>query len=220
MFQKLLLGAALLVAVAACTQQNVTTDPQQDAESVAVINSLARLGNPNNATAITGKPCSETIIAKEKLPAAALAYVKQTYPSAVFVQAEQGTDRDGKTFYEILFTIDGKHRQLHFDAAGMVLVGPGNGPKGGGGFGDHGHKGTPPLKTDITADKLPKPITDYMAANFKGYTFVKAEVVTDATNGAVLFFDVRYTLNGKTSEAHFDVNGNLKAPHKDGHGPG
>ena len=49
MFQKLLLGAALLVAVAACTQQTVTTDPQ-DAESVAVINSLARLGNPNNAT--------------------------------------------------------------------------------------------------------------------------------------------------------------------------
>ena len=28
MFQKLLLGAALLVAVAACTQQNVATDPQ------------------------------------------------------------------------------------------------------------------------------------------------------------------------------------------------
>ena len=219
MFQKLLLGASLLVAVAACTQQNVTKDPQ-DAESAAVISSLARLGNPNNATAITGKPCSETIIAKDKLPKAALDYVTKTYPTAVFVQAEQGTDRDGKTFYEILFTIDGKNRQLHFDAAGAVLVGPGNGPKGGGGFGDHGHKGTPPLKTDITADKLPKPITDYMAANFAGYTFVKAEVVTDATNGAVLFFDVRYTLNGKTSEAHFDINGNLKAPHKGGQGPG
>ena len=212
MFQKLLLGAALLATVAACTQQNVTTNPQQDAESVAVINSLARLGNPNNATAVTGKPCSETIIAKDKVPAAALAYVAKTYPTAVFVQAEQGTDRDGKTFYEILFTIDGKNRQLHFDAAGVVLVGPGNGPKGGGGFGDHGPKGTPPLKTEITADKLPKPITDYMAANYKGYTLVKAEVVTDATNGAVLFFDVRYTLDGKTSELHFDINGNLKAP--------
>ena len=219
MFQKLLLGAALLVAVAACTQQTVTTDPQ-DAESVAVINSLARLGNPNNATAITGKPCSETIIAKDKLPKAALDYVTKTYPTAVFVQAEQGTDRDGKTFYEILFTIDGKNRQLHFDAAGAILVGPGNGPKGGGGFGDHGPKGTPPLKTDITADKLPKLITDYMAANFAGYTFVKAEVVTDATNDAVLFFDVRYTLNGKTTEAHFDINGNLQPPHKGGHGPG
>lgn len=215
MFQKLLLGAALVAAVAACTQQNVSTAPQ-DTESVAVINSLARLGNPNNATAVTGKPCSETIIDKAKVPQAALDYVTKTYPTAVFVQAEQGTDRDGKTFYEILFTIDGKKRQLHFDAAGAVLIGPGNGPKGGGGFGDHGPKGTPPLKTDITADKLPKVITDYLAANKAGYTFVKAEVVTDATNGAVLFFDVRFTLNGVTSELHFDINGNLKAPHKGG----
>ncbi|MBO0935584.1 hypothetical protein J2I47_03385 [Fibrella sp. HMF5335] len=216
MFQKLLLGAALLAAVAACTQQNVATDPQDD-ESTAVISSLARLGNPNNATAITGKPCSETVIAKEKVPQAVYDYLAKTYPAYVFVQAEQGTDRDGKTFYEIQFTLDGKKRQLHFDAAGVVLAGPGNGPKGPGG---HGPKGTPPLKTDIAADKLPKPITDYMAANFKGYTIVKAEVVTDATTAAVLFYDVRYTLDGKTAEVHFDVNGNLQAPHKGGHGPG
>ena len=225
MFQKLLFGLALLVAVAACTQQNTAPDPQDD--DAAVVSSLARLGNPNNATSVTGSPCSETIIAKSAVPAVVFAYLLKTYPAHMFVQAEQGTDRAGKTYYEIEFTLDGKTRELHFDASGVVLQGPGNGPKGNGGFGpgpngggpDRGNK-NPPVRTVIGADKLPKVITDYMAAKLTGYTFVKATVVTDPTTGAVLFYDVRYTLNGKTAEVHFDVNGNMQAPPKGGKGPG
>lgn len=223
MLQKLLFGLALLVAVAACTQQNSKLDPQDD-EATAVISSLARLGNPNNATGVTGKPCSETLIDKAQVPQAIFDYLAKTYPTYVFVQAEQGTDPTGATFYEIQFTLDGKKRQLHFDAAGTVLAGPGNGPKGhgpgGGPGGPKSFTATPPVRTDITIDKLPKPVLDYMTANFAGYTFVKAEVVTDPTTGAVLFYDVRYTLNGKTRDAHFDVNGNLQAPKRGPGGPG
>lgn len=213
-----MLGFALLVAVAACTQQNATVDPQTD--ETAIIASLARLGNPNNATAVTGKPCNETVVAKETVPAAALDYLAKTYPAAVFVQAEKGIDRNGATYFELQFTLDGKTRQLHFDAAGAVLAGPGNGPKGGGGPGGPKGDRTPPIRTVITADKLPAPVTKYMTDNVAGYTLVRAEVVTDATTGVVMFYDVRYTLNGVTSELHFDVNGNLQAPPKGKHGPG
>jgi len=217
MLHKLMLGFALLAAVAACTQQNATVDPQND--EAAIIASLARLGNPNNATAVTGKPCNETIVAKETVPAAALDYLTATYPAAIFVQAEKGVDRAGATYFEIQFTLDGKTRQLHFDSAGAVLAGPGNGPKGGGPGGPKGDR-TPPIRTVIAADKLPAPVTKYMADNFAGYTLVRSEVVTNATTGVVMFFDVRYTLNGVTSELHFDVNGNLQAPPKGKHGPG
>ena len=206
MYSKLLCGLALLVAVAACTQTTNTVDPASS--DAAVIESLARMGNPNNATAVTGKPCSETVIAREAAPAAIYAYLLKTYPAYVFLQAEKGTDRNGNTYYEIQFTLEGKTRQLHFDSAGVVLAGPGNGP--------HGDKGkrVPAIRTIITADKLPKPITDYMTANHMGYVLVRAEVVTDATTGTVLFYDVRYTLKGVTSEHHFDVNGNLQPPRK------
>ncbi len=208
MYSKLLCGLALLVAVAACNQTNNTVDPAS--ADATVIASLARLGNPNNATAVTGKPCSETVIAKEAAPAAIYTYLLATHPTYVFVQAEKGTDRNGATYYEIQFTLDGKTRQLHFDSVGAVLVGPGKGHHGGKG------KRTPAVRTVIGADKLPKPITDYMTANHAGYVLVRAEVVTDATTGTVLFYDVRYTLNGVTSEHHFDVNGNLQAPRKKG----
>lgn len=210
-------GLALLAAVAACTQQNNSVGPQDD--EATIIASLARVGNPNNATAVTGKPCSETVVDKATVPAAVFTYLLATYPAYVFVQAEKGTDRNGATYYEIQFTLDGKTRQLHFDTAGTLLQGPGNGPKGGGPGGPKGDR-TPPIRTVIMADKLPAPVTAYMTANFAGYTLVRAEVVTDATSGAVLFYDVRYTLNGKTSEVHFDVNGNLQAPPKGKHGPG
>ena len=220
MLHKLMFGLALLVAVAACTQQINSVSPQDD--EATIIASLARVGNPNNATAVTGKPCSETVVDKATVPAAVFTYLAATYPTAVFVQAEKGTDRSGATYYEIQFTLDGKMRQLHFDTAGTVLQGPGNGPKGGGPGGPGGPKGdrTPPIRTVLTAGQLPAPVTAYMNANFAGYTFVRAEVVTDATTGTVLFYDVRYTLNGKTSEVHFDVNGNLQAPPKGKHGPG
>lgn len=208
MLQKLVLGLALVLAVVACTQQSKPVDPQDD--DATIIASLARVGNPNNATAVTGKPCNETIVAKETVPAVIFTYLSATYPAYVFVQAEKGTDHSGATYYEIQFTLDGKTRQLHFDAAGTLLQGPGNGPKPGGPKGDR----NPPIRTVIATDKLPAPVTTYMATNFAGYSLVRAEVVTDATTGAVLFYDVRYTLNGKTSEAHFDVNGNLQAPPK------
>ncbi|HEY0111231.1 MAG TPA: hypothetical protein VGB67_16450 [Fibrella sp.] len=217
MLQKLLFGLALLLAVAACTQQNGSPDPQDDESTI--IASLARLGNPNNATAVTGKPCNETVVAKETVPAAAFTHLDKTYPGYAFVQAEKGNDRNGKTYFEIQFTLDGKTRQLHFDEAGTLLEGPGNGPKGGGPGGPKGNR-TPPIRTVIEANKLPAPVTTYMTANFAGYTLVRAEVVTDATTGTVKFYDVRYTLNGTTSELHFDVNGNLQAPRKGHKGPG
>jgi hypothetical protein len=211
MLQKLLFGLALLVAVAACTQQNTSLTPE-DEEATAVVNSLARIGNPNNATGVTGKPCSETLIDKAKVPQAAYDYIAKTYPNYVFVQAEQGTDARGNTYYEVQFTVDGKKRQLHFDAAGALLTGPGRGK----GNGPKGPKGPALVLTEITADKLPKAVLDYMAANFAGYTLVKAQVVTDPATSAVLFYDVRYTLNGKNRDAHFDVDGNLKAHPKKG----
>ncbi len=214
-------GLALLVAVAACTQQSNSVSPQDD--EATIIASLARVGNPNNATAVTGKPCSETVVDKATVPAAVFTYLTSTYGSYTFVQAEKGIDRDGATYYEIQFTLDGKMRQLHFDSAGTLLQGPGNGPKGGGPGGPGGPKGdrTPPIRTVLADAKLlPAPVTAYMTATFAGYTLVRAEVVTDATTGAVLFYDVRYTLNGKTSEVHFDVNGNLQAPPKGHKGPG
>ncbi len=217
MLQKLLFGLALLVAVAACTQQNATVDPQDD--EATIIASLARAGNPNNATAVTGKPCNETVVAKETVPAAAFTYLQATHPGYAFVQAEKGNDRNGKVYFEVQFTLDGKTRQLHFDEAGTLLAGPGNGPKGGGPGGPKGNR-TPPIRTVIEAVKIPAPIATYMTTNFAGYTLVRAEVVTDAKTGAVMFYDVRYTLNGKSSELHFDVNGNLQAPRKGHKGPG
>jgi hypothetical protein len=117
------------------------------------------------------------------------------------------------------FTLAGKTRQLYFGEAGTVLQRPGSGHKGGDPGGSKGNR-TPPIQIVTVADKLPVPIATYMTTNFADYTLVRAEVVTDATTGMVMVYDVRYTLTGTASELHFDVNDNLQAPRKGHKSPG
>ncbi|GAB4043276.1 PepSY-like domain-containing protein [Spirosoma jeollabukense] len=64
---------------------------------------------------------TETVITADKLPAAALTYLSTNFSGYTLVQAEQGTDSSGATYYEVKFTYNGKTKEIHFDANGALL---------------------------------------------------------------------------------------------------
>lgn len=76
-------------------------------------------GGPGSGTATAGN--SETVISQSQLPAAVGTYLSTNYAGYTFVQAEQGTDRNGATYYEVQFTYNGTTKELHFDANGNLL---------------------------------------------------------------------------------------------------
>ena len=64
---------------------------------------------------------TEVVITSDKLPAAALTYLSANFAGYTLVQAEQGTDSSGATYYEVKFTYNGKTKEIHFDATGTLL---------------------------------------------------------------------------------------------------
>ena len=63
---------------------------------------------------------TEVVITADKLPAAAVTYLNTTYAGYTLVQAEQGTNSTGATYYEVTFTYNGKTKEVHFDANGAL----------------------------------------------------------------------------------------------------
>jgi len=64
---------------------------------------------------------TEVVITADKLPAAALTYLSTNFSGYTLVQAEQGTDSSGATYYEVKFAYNGKTKEIHFDANGALL---------------------------------------------------------------------------------------------------
>ena len=64
---------------------------------------------------------TEVVITADKLPAAALTYLTTNFAGYTLVQAEQGTDKSGATYYEVKFTLNGATKEIHFNAAGAVI---------------------------------------------------------------------------------------------------
>ncbi len=189
-----------MVAVAACTQNNVVP-------TTATSLAEARIAGVTNSSAVSGtcvKGNSETVISASSLPAAVLTYLNATFPGYTLVQAEQGTNRNGgATYYEVKFTANGVKKELHFDMTGAVLAdqgrGKGDGKDGKGGPGGGNNE------VVITADKLPAAALTYLTTNYAGYKLVQAEQGTDRSGAT--YYEVKFTLNGATKEIHFNAAG-------------
>ena len=68
-----------------------------------------------------GGNSNEVVITADKLPAAAITYLNTNYAGYTIVQAEQGTKSDGTVYYEVQFTLNGKTKEIHFDANGALI---------------------------------------------------------------------------------------------------
>jgi uncharacterized membrane protein YkoI len=201
--------SSLLLFAAACTQTrvdpNATTGSSLTSARISgVSNSTATSSSVSNGTCLRGGNV-EVVITTDKLPATVLAYLASNYAGYAIVQAEQGTNRDGKTYYEVKFTASGVTKELHFDMTGAVLA-DGKGGHSTGKDCRDGKGGS--TEVVITKDKLPAAALAYLNANYAGYTFVQAEQGTDP-KGAI-YYEVDFTLNGATKELHFDAAGALK----------
>ncbi len=196
--QLLAIVSALLLFAAACTQTSL--DPSA---SNSLSLGSARIASISNTTATSGtcvKGGNEVAITADKLPATVLAYLTSNFAGYTFVSAEQGTNKGGVTYYEVKFTVAGKTRELHFDMNGVVVTGGKGGNGGGNGNGN--------TEVVITKDQLPAAALTYLTTNYAGYTFVQAEKVTDSKG--VVSYEIQFTLNGKTTELHFDAAGAVK----------
>ena len=194
----LALTALIAVVVVACNQNGVSPD-----SIAATTLANARIANVTSGTVTGGN--SETVITADQLPAAVLTYLSTNYVGYTLVQAEQGTNgRDGTTYYEVKFTLNGTTKELHFDMAGAILA-----PSHDGGKGSHGpgQGGGGSSEVAITNDKIPAAAITYLNTNYTGYTIVQAEQGTDRSGAT--YYEVQFTLNGKTKEIHFDANGAL-----------
>ena len=199
MKQQLILALTVLitVVVVACNQNDVSPTNA----SVSTL-ATARIGGVTSGTATRGN--SETVITASELPAAVITYLSTNYAGYTLVQAEQGINgRDGSTYYEVTFTLNGTQQELHFDMTGAVVAPSHGRGKGHGGNGNGGSSN----EVVITADKLPAAALTYLTTNYAGYTLVQAEQGTDSA-GAV-YYEVKFTLNGVTKEIHFDAKGAL-----------
>ncbi len=204
MKQQLILALTVLIAlvVVACNQDGVSPT-----DSTVSTLATARIGGVTSSSGVSGtltRGNSETVITASQLPASVLTYLNTNYAGYTLVQAEQGTNmRDGSTYYEVKFTVNGTTKELHFDMTGAVIAsrdgGKGKGHGSGGGSGNN--------EVVITNDKIPAAAITYLNTNYAGYVIVQAEQGTTST-GAV-YYEVKFTLNGKTKEIHFDANGVL-----------
>ena len=68
-----------------------------------------------------GSSSTEVVITADKLPAAALTYLTTNYAGYTLVQAEQGTITAGTVYYEVKFTLNGRRKEIHFDANGALI---------------------------------------------------------------------------------------------------
>lgn len=198
MKQYLILAFTALIAfgIVSCNQNGVSPT-----ESTATTLTSARIAGVtsttgNNGTLTCGN--SETVITADQLPAAVLTYLSTNYAGYSLVQAEQGTNlRTNATYYEVTFTFNGTTKELHFDMTGAVLTSSRS----------KGHSGGSSTEVVITADKLPPAALAYLATNYAGYTLVQAEQGT--TTAGTVYYEVKFTYNGRTKQIHFDANGAL-----------
>lgn len=196
MRKQIILGLLLAATLGACNQTSNVTP----ATSTAT-------GAGRTATDSFGKGVT---ITADQLPAAATTYLTTNYAGYTLVQAVQGTDRMGATFYAVVIEQNGVRYHLHFDANGAFVA-----SKGG-----HGPGPNDANETTITADKLPAAITTYLNTTYSGYTLVQAEQAAD-TAGVVMYYETVITYNGKTFQLNFDATGNLlKGGKGDKGGPG
>ena len=184
-----------LLAFAAITLNSCS----QNAVSPDTTAASARASSTTAVSSTTAN--TEVVITQDKLPAAVLTYLTTNYAGYTFVQAEQGTDAKGATYYEVQFTLNGVTKELHFDAAGAIQ----STGKGGHG-GNAGGSGN--TEVVITQDKLPAAALTYLTTNYAGYTFVQAEQGTDAKG--VTYYEVQFTFNGVTKDLHFDAAGAIQ----------
>lgn len=200
--RQLILAFTALIALVAisCNQNGVSPDGSTVTLATARIAGVTSTSG-THGTANHGN--SETVITASQLPASVLTYLNTNYAGYTLVQAEQGTNRrDGSTYYEVKFTVNGTTKELHFDMAGAVI----NTGKDGKGKG-HGDKGGSSNEVTITADQLPATAITYLKTNYAGYVIVQAEKETNSAG--VVSYEVKFTLNGATREIHFDANGAL-----------
>ena len=186
MKKQIMLGLVLAATLGACNQNSNVT-PTTTASAVA--------GAGRAATDSYGKGIT---ITADQLPAAATAYLTTTYAGYTLIQAMQGTDRTGATFYAVVIEQNSIRYHLHFDANGAFVAG-----KGGRGPGMNDAN-----ETTITADALPAAITTYLTTTYPGYVLVQAEQAADSA-GVVIYYETVITANGKTFQLNFDPAGNL-----------
>ncbi|GAB2797997.1 hypothetical protein GCM10027275_49380 [Rhabdobacter roseus] len=139
------------------------------------------------------------------LPQAVTDYLTTNYPGYVIVQADVRKDATGAVKgYETLITLNDVQYELEFNAVGTFtkLETP-NGHEQGNG---------------IAASALPKVITDYLTANYPGYTFREAE--TRLINGTLTNYQVEILQNGTLFELNFDAAGVYLGQNTDGEGHG
>ncbi len=201
MKQQLILALTVLIAlvVVACNQNGVSPDRSTSGSTLAT----ARIGGVMSSSAASctaTRGNSETVITASQLPAAVLTYLSTNFAGYTLVQAEQGLSRkDGKTYYEVKFTLNGVTKELHFDMAGVVLALPNGDGKG------HDGKGGPPNEVVVTAAQLPAAVVAYLNTNFAGYTLVEAERGT--TSAGVVYYEIKFTLNGITKKIYLNATG-------------
>lgn len=100
------------------TYNNTTKELHFDMTG-AVIADTGRGGKGKDGKGGSGN--TEVVITPDKLPAAAITYLSTNYAGYTLVQAEQGTDSSGVTYYEVKFTYNGKTKEIHFNASGAVI---------------------------------------------------------------------------------------------------
>lgn len=184
MKKQILLALVLAATLGACNQNGTGVTP-----------ATTTTGAARAAVDSYGKG---TIITADKLPAAVTTYLTTTYAGYTLVQAVQGTDRMGATFYAVVIEQAGVRYHLHFDASGKFIA-----SKGG-----HGPGPNEANETTITADKLPAAITDYLKTTYPDYTLVQAEQAADSA-GVVIYYETVITSGGKTFQLNFDATGKL-----------
>lgn len=181
-----MLGLLVAAMLGACNQNSNVTPSTTTA---------AVVGAGRTATDSYGKG---TTITADQLPAAATTYLTTNYAGYTLIQAVQGTDRMGTTFYAVVIEQNSVRYHLHFDANGTFVA-----CKGG-----HGPGMNDANETTITADALPAAITTYLTTTYPGYTLVQAEQAADSA-GVVIYYETAITANGKTFQLNFDPTGKL-----------
>ena len=149
-------------------------------------------------------------IAASALPAAVTSYLTANYPGYTFREAETHLVNGTLSSYQVEILQNGTLFELTFDAAGafvgLNLKGEGMGEHGGKGDGEHGDGGKQSSDSLIVQAALPAAVGTYLGATYPGYTFVSAWIEKDKA-GAFAYYEVKFTVAGKTYEAEFDATG-------------
>ena len=146
-----------------------------------------------NKSADSVTPSSSTI-SSSAVPATVVASLQTTYPAATSITWSQLSP----STYQAAFTVHDTLKMAEFTTQGKCT-------------GTH---------NEIATTSLPTSITDYLTANYAGYTVVKAGVSKDSS-GTINNYKVLISVNGKPYSLEFDASGNfLKVETPDGHRAG